>query len=262
MRIESGAPAGSRNYWAIVIVVCIAIAAYFLYDGVVGYRAKNVEEARRQLGIPLEQEFAPPDPEIPNESIVEELRKRPPSGPDELRQALGERYSSQPEPDGAQIDKYVSYYGVATVTLRNDKVRDLAWTSWGKTKAQIEGQYTWAIFPALFGLVALYKLIKTMRLRAVLDDEGFSVGGLKIGFDAMTSLTGYSPKGWVDLNYTSGGATRKCRLDNQRIERFDEIVTAICEQKGFDNPLKSGDEQADDAGSDDAAADEPTGEAE
>lgn len=253
MRIESGAPAGSRNYWAIVIVVCVAISAYFLYDAAVGYRAKNVKEARRQLGIPPEQEFAPADPEIPNESIVEELRKQPPAGPDDLRQRLGAPFSSQREPNGARIDKYVSYYGVATVTLRNEQVRDLKWTSWGKTKVQIEGQYIWAIFPALFGLVGVYKLIKTIGLRAVLDDEGFSVGDLKIGFGDMTSLSGYSRKGWVDLNYTSDGTTGKYRLDNQRIERFDEIVTEICARKSFDNPLMSGDEQADDGGPDETA---------
>ncbi len=47
----------------------------------------------------------------------------------------------------------------------------------------------------------------------------------------------FDKKGWVDLVYDENGAERDIRLDEYHLARFDEVIDAICERKGFRNPL-------------------------
>ena len=80
-------------------------------------------------------------------------------------------------------------------------------------------------------------LIRAVRNRIVLDDQGLSVnGGAVIPYDAMTELETkrWLDKGWVDLAYNQDGRSRTVRLDSFKIGSFDELVAAICERKGFE----------------------------
>jgi hypothetical protein len=112
------------------------------------------------------------------------------------------------------------------------------WRPWYKSKAEIEQQFYWAILPALPALYFLWRLYKSLTLRAVVDDQGLTYGGVQIPFDKMFALRNYSPKGWIDLYYKDEeDQERKLRLDNEKILKFDEIVAAICQAKGFPNEV-------------------------
>ena len=62
-------------------------------------------------------------------------------------------------------------------------------------------------------------------------------GGQQIAFADMVALRDYSPKGWIDLYYKSNGQEKKLRIDNEKIAKFDEIVAALCDVKGWKNEV-------------------------
>jgi hypothetical protein len=44
-------------------------------------------------------------------------------------------------------------------------------------------------------------------------------------------------QGWVGLHYAENGATEIARLDSFEIAAFGDFIDAICQKKGFENPL-------------------------
>jgi len=95
----------------------------------------------------------------------------------------------------------------------------------------------------LCGAGAIYMIVAALRARrtrVVVDDEGLRINTRPmIPYDAMTALRSdrWKDKGWVDLTYDDGGRTRQVRLDSYRIEPCEPLITAICERKGFTNPI-------------------------
>ena len=102
---------------------------------------------------------------------------------------------------------------------------------------QMAQQKVLAVACGGFALVFVLFLIRALRNRIVIDDEGLSVDGQAvIPYDAMTSLqtAQWREKGWVDLAYDQDGRSRTVRLDSFKIGSFDELVAAICERKAFE----------------------------
>jgi hypothetical protein len=85
-------------------------------------------------------------------------------------------------------------------------------------------------------LITLYFLIRAVRTRVVLDDAGLTVNHRHVAWDAMTGLDieEYKDRGWLDLVYDDGDLLR---LDSYHIAKFREIVTEICNRKGFASPF-------------------------
>ena len=93
---------------------------------------------------------------------------------------------------------------------------------------------------AVLSVIAAVHLVRVVRTRAVLDDQGLVYNrGPVIGWDHMTALDSdrYEAKGWVDLIYDSGGGQQRRRLDSYHLARFDDLIDEICHRKGFRNPL-------------------------
>jgi hypothetical protein len=82
------------------------------------------------------------------------------------------------------------------------------------------------------------KLLQIVRTHVVLDEAGLIFNGRHVAFNDMTALdTGeYADKGWVELEYRQSEKQDGIRLDSYHIDRFREIVLAICERKGFTPP--------------------------
>jgi len=108
-----------------------------------------------------------------------------------------------------------------------------------RSEASIRGQKVFATLVGAVALVGLIQLIRIVRTRVVLDDEGLTYNGKLVRWEDMTALDSerYHEKGWVDLEYTANGAKTYLRIDNYKVKAFKEIVSAICERKGFPSPF-------------------------
>jgi hypothetical protein len=91
---------------------------------------------------------------------------------------------------------------------------------------------------AVISVFVAINFMRVLRLRAELDDDGLRFNARQIRWDDMTGLKtdDYAAKGWVDLLYSDAGSNRTLRLDSYHLDRFQEIVDAICERKGFAAP--------------------------
>lgn len=240
--LESG-PARTDSIWnGAFTLLCIGMAAWFFYDGAIGWVAKNREVAKQKLTalwdagqkIPDAWGDNPADPA--NEAAA--VRAANPSKIADVEARLGKAKlvkTSGPE----TVHFYISDYGSVEVPVTNgviqvDRIRG---ATWGHTRDDIQRQYYWAILPILGLLYILPKFLRSATLRCSIDDDGMTYGGRRIPFAAMTAFKDYSPKGWVDLHYDTGSAATHIRIDNQKIAKFDEIIALVCEKKGFVNPL-------------------------
>lgn len=242
MRLESG-PAKKDALWQLGrAIVFLGFAAYFTYDGLIGYPAHNEREARTQLSAPtpfggrVNYDLLGDKPDI---GEYEQLRKlKQPIPRDQVADILGKPQLTETE--GPRTREYfVSKYGYATITFEANRAVGVNWTQWYKSKANVQAQYYWALIPLLPGLYFLWKLLKALTLRVTLDDNGMDYAGRQITYADMVSLRDYSPKGWIDLYYKDAGRERRLRLDNEKVLLFDEIVDAICQVKGFPNEVRA-----------------------
>ncbi len=107
-----------------------------------------------------------------------------------------------------------------------------------KSETNIRNQKGLAILLLLVTLFTAYKFVQVMRTRAVVDDDGLRLNRARVAWDVMTALRTdeYQDRGWLDLEYQSSNGGQALRLDSYHIDRFREIVEAICERKGFASP--------------------------
>lgn len=240
MHLESG-PAKTDAIWHIArAVLFIAFALWFVYDGAIRYPARNQSEAVKKLMAPQHFEGAVAWEELsehPTKAEFERLRKANPKQRAEVVDALG-----KPQFKREDREYFISRYGYATVpTLASGRVKaeGMEWSTWYKTRSEVQQQFYWGILPALPGLYFLWLFFKAITLRVTIDDEGMAYGSQRISFDQMVSLRDYNPKGWIDLYYRDGDREQKLRIDNEKIAKFDEIVDALCTVKGFKNEVRA-----------------------
>jgi hypothetical protein len=269
MRIESGPALVDRIYWSIFALVCFLLAGYFFYDGEWGYLKDNRADAARALPPQFDVSFDEIElGHSPTEPDIKALRARQQLKAEDVHAALGQPVHTKREGAGQTVEYFASLYGYVTVTVRDGRVTANGiseWKPWSHSKEETDNQIRLWMPPALLiGLYAAFRAYRANTLRVVIDDEGVSYAKTRIPFDAMTSLRDYNRKGWVDLYYRVAAGQKRLRIDNQKVAKFDEIVEAICQARGFENPVaayqqKLEQEQAKrDQGAAPAAGDEPT----
>lgn len=261
MQLESGPAKGDRNRYLIIFLMTFAFGGYFLYDGVWGYLAKNRAEAARVLPgkIGIQQAELPATfGDTPTKPEIDELLKSPPSDPAVLTEKFGPPMHRKPGLQGETYNYYVSDYGMLEAKMRFGKIvpEGLVWTKWAKTREEILYQiYVWGAICFVVAAYALIRILLLLRLRVTLDDQRMVYNGTAIPFSDMKQFANFSPKGWVDLVYETGGNERRLRLDNYRVERYQEILDHICRHTGLadprpvDGPDDDDDETPDDSGS-------------
>ena len=232
MTLESGPAKADRNWQLLRTVIFLGFGLYFLYDGLYGYPRENRTQAEQMLATRPFNGKVSFDAlrEVPDKPDFEKLQQSEPAGPEQARQLFG-----QPTLTEGGDEFFISRYGYVKAP-RGGRV---SWHPWGKSRAEINGQFFWAIIPLAFALPFIWKLYRALTLRVVIDDQGLIYAGRRIAFPDMTSLRDYSPKGWIDLHYQCAGRERKLRLDNEKVARFDEIVAAVCQAKGFHNEVQA-----------------------
>jgi hypothetical protein len=110
-----------------------------------------------------------------------------------------------------------------------------------RSEQSIQLQKVIAVVVGVLALYALSKFWAALRMRVVVDDTGMSYNRRLITWESMLRLRTdqYQDKAWVDLDYRDGASERSLRLDSLMIQRFAEIMQAICERKGFILPSRS-----------------------
>jgi len=230
--IRSGTTPERRTRCLLATVACLAFAAWFAYDGWVGWPKDNIPRILENLPGVSEDELRL-DP-----AIDKEARARLTAGMSraEIEETLG-------EPMVAEDDKlrYAGPTGVLIVPLSEGRYDGQAqWAEAAHSDFGIFGQKAIAVVLALGGVASLVMLVRVQQTQVVLDDRGLSYNRQPvITWDAMTGLdtSEYDRKGWVVLKYRTDGGEQSLKLDSYRIAEFDAIVDAICQRKGFENPL-------------------------
>ncbi len=240
---ESGPARMDRNYWFVVGLGLLAFAGWFVYDGAVRYRNQNIEKAQDRLAMLTNTPVALG--EVPTEADFQRVRAEKIATRDELYKILGQPLTLKKGVPSDGLQYFASVYGLASVPVDasgrvlQERSSAWQWTSWGKTKAQMQEQYYWAILPVVGAAYVWLRAYRASKLRAVIDDDGMTYGGLPIPLADMVSLRDYNRKGWVDLYYRRGEQEKRLRIDNQKIARFDEIIDLLCQLKKFPNPVKA-----------------------
>lgn len=268
--LESGPAKTDRYYWLVVTVAFAGFAGWCVYDWSYRYLEQNRAEAAVEMAkwTDVTDEMLANLPVRPTEEDVRRVRAAKPDR-ETLKKEFGE--ALPPKMDDVspiEAERYVSLYGMVTVELSSSGRPDVArmtWQGWEHSPDDIRMQLYMAIG---VGLVAFFFLVRTYRaftLRAEIDEEGMTYGGVRIPFADMVSLRDYNRKGWVDLYYLTGAGERRLRIDNQKIARFNEIAELICEKKGFENPIlatRREDEEEDEGEEQDGSVTNETTEAE
>lgn len=230
MRIESGTTSERRNRGLLFVLMCLAFAGWFAYDGFYAYPKKNVEWARQAM--PEKPAELKADPRV-RRIAIEELARQAKGGLtiDEIKARLG-------EPALVYRDDYWFVGPAAYLRVTAPGGRDARLDAQyppDRSESHIQGQKWMAAALLGIGLLSLISLLRAMAAKAVLDDQGLHYKGRHIPWEAMTGLKtdDYARKGWVDLVYTADGATRQLRLDSYLLRHFHPIVQEICTRKGF-----------------------------
>ncbi len=249
MKLESG-PAKTDAIWQLVrTVLFLGFAAWFLYDGAYYWPHQNQVKAKEKLATPglFDGQLTYAElPEKPGKAEHDALLAARPDSPARVREILGGGEPQLTKQDRGELaEYYVSQWGYVIVPYRAGQplINQSTWQAWYKTQDDIRLQFVLAVVACLPGLYFLWKLYKAATLRVVLDDAGMNYGGKRINYDQMVALRDYNPKGWIDLFYSHGKDQKRLRLDNEKVMRFEDIVAAICEVKGFENEVAAFHEQ-------------------
>ncbi len=253
MQIVSGLGRRTVTRLGFMFLLLAAFAAWFGYDGWVGYPRKNLEAAQQSFpksGLPLPaassavtedsaKDFAAAAAD--KKVTLVDLRKQW-GDPAYLGPAAGE-VSNKP------VAFFVGTYGWAQVALDGETVDKVEWRSGPKVASDIGVQRLLGLALAGGALIPLAMLLVQMTARYTLDDEGLVLPKHgRIPYDRMSGadFKDFDGKGIVRLNYRdAAGAERTAVLDEEQIARFEEIVAALCEKKGWSVEVESGDEEAD-----------------
>lgn len=245
MQYESKAAKTDAMWLLGYTLLCLGLGGWFLYDWKFRYPAANRTEAFRVLELQmkaLSPSRTPPAelPALPTNTEFDALIRERPTTLAEVNAKLGEPLFSREE-SGSTNYYYPSEWGMATVPVTGGKIQITAqsWRNWYKSHNEVEQQLYLGIGVCVIGLYFVYRTIKAMTLQVRIDDQEMNYGGLRIPLSSMTRLVDYSPKGWVDLYYSKAGGEKKLRLDNQKVEKFDEAIETICRLKGYPDPRGS-----------------------
>lgn len=223
-------------------VLLAGFAAWFAYDGWITYPNRNLQTARQALPRVIER-MPPANPAVTQESAkavqadaAKGLRLA------DLRRNWGEPVFTGPSAADAggagRTEAYfVGPFGWVRVILAAEMVDKVEWHDSAKTASEIAVQKLLAILLAAASLAPLGLLLIALLCKYQLDDEGLVLPRAgHIPYDRMIGVDAgdFNKRGVVRLKYRDA-AGRDCTavLDEEKIDKFDEIVAALCRRKGW-----------------------------
>jgi len=242
MQIVSGASKRGMGRRAFTFALLAGFATWFAYDGWVTYPKRNIDTARQALPRVVER-LPPASPAVTEESVrAVEADVGKGIRLSDLRQKWGEPAFTGPLPADAngtvKSEAYfVGPYGWARVIFAAESVEKVEWHPAGKSRSEVAIQKLLGIGLAAASLVPLTLLLMMLFSKYQLDDEGLVLPRVgRIPYDQMIGVDAadFHKKGIVRLRYRdASGADRTAVLDEEKIEKFDEIVAALCKRKGW-----------------------------
>lgn len=253
MRIESTVARRALMRQGIVVVVLLVFAGWFGWDGWVGYPTKNMDQAKGNFPV-VPAGAVPQYAEVTVESAKEfQDRLKADSGSrltlDDLRKAWKEpAYLGAAEASGSgaaaggQAAFFVGTYGWAKASLVGDVISGIEWHDGEKSYSAVAVQKLLAAVLGVVAMIPLGILLGLMSGKYVLDDEGLGLPGNKqIRYAQMTGidLADLQKRGIVRLTYQNEkGEEATAVLDEERVEKFEDIVLNLCEKKGWQEQLE------------------------
>ena len=220
--------------------VVAGFSVWFLYDGYIGYPRANIAKAVESLN-PVPDDIPRIDSAVTErlaEELTAELHDRR-LRREQVYERLGEPAWLNETGDTA---RYFGPGGMLGLSFDGEMVADLFFHPGAKDDLELMWQKLLGLGFLPVGLILIFRTIRVLTIKFVLDDRGLSLGGSGvIPFDAMTGLGGdmFSRRGYVDLHYSVNGRPRRARLDEYVIRDHRAIVTEICARRRFENPLRS-----------------------
>jgi hypothetical protein len=212
-------------------------SAWSFRDAYYAYPRENMERTLKdKLGVGVPD----PPPALHKEITAESVEGIESIGSlSEISARLGVEPYRHPEHENMVL--FFGPGGSLPVEVKGDAITPGEWIdgpSHGGTDLALQKVMAYGLAPV--GIALLIQLIRVLTTRVRLDEGGLSVRGKPaIPFDAMTGFSAemYKKRGWLELHYLLNGQAAKVRLDDYVIKEFRTIIEAICERKGFDNPL-------------------------
>ena len=234
MPIRSGTTRERLIRLAIFGVMCAVASALFLRDAFYGYPRANAAQAR--------DEFPEIMAELPriNADVTEDRCKRIEENQMTLEEA--EQILGEPAFSDDREAFWVGPSGFVKADLKRSGVISKArWNKGRHTSRDLAVQTVLGALAGFLAIPALVFLVRAAGTCVLLDEKGLTYNREEtILWEEMKGLDAslFKRKGRVTLDFERGGNARGQRLDSFHVARFDDIVSEICQRKGFESPLK------------------------
>ena len=227
----------------ILTVVLVLYSAWSFRDGYHKWPLGNLPKLLETLPVPR-----PAEPELINPVVTRDTFEAVARGAttSEVEARLGE-----PSVREKEAAYYIGPGGMGQINFHNDKVTTKQpWRDGLKTDFDLFLQKIIGVITGVLGLLMVLQLIRVLITRIELTEAGLRVnsqGGLRFGgsplvpLDAMVGLRtdDYDRKGWVEVEYKlADGGEGKVSLNDYVHKAFPEIVPALCEHHGWEDPIK------------------------
>ena len=226
----------------ILTVVLVLYSAWCFRDGYYKWPLGNLPKLLETLPVPPPPEFELINPAVTRGAFEVVARGATTS---EVEARLGE-----PSVRERETAYYIGRGGMARINFYNDKVTTKQWVDGLKTDSDLFLQKIIGVITGALGLLMVLQLIRVLITRVELTEAGLRVnsqGGLRFGgsplvpLDAMVGLRtdDYDRKGWVGVEYKlADGREGTVGLNDYVHKAFPEIVPALCEHHGWEDPIK------------------------
>jgi hypothetical protein len=241
-RIASG-PSRERIVRHLLVTLLVtAFSVAFLLDGFGGYAENNVRQLVKSLGLPADH-LPRHDQEL-TVAAAAAHRKNLTGG-----MTAGAVTEMLGEPAIRHGDAW--YYLGPGGHLRADfaegqagretgRLESATWVAGVHTETDIRLQKLIGFGLAAPAIVLIFVFVRVVTRRTVLDDRGLQVPGRPIiPWETITDLgaAGDRDSLSVELTHVASGAPAPLYLERYDVVRLADFVDAICEKRGFPNPL-------------------------
>lgn len=231
----------------IFTALVLGFAAYCFYDWKIGYPKDNLRQAVQVLP-PEGQKAAQINPLVTTDTVMQ-FKKG--DRLKDIEAILGEPAWEWQDKDnqykavwfGPAITFTVMYHPSTRTVHRMSPPQEAS-----HTEFDLKLQAGMGFVLGALGLVLLGRYIFMLVSRAELSDAGLKLTCKPLAtFDNMTdwNTSEYRVKGRIKLTYNHNGRSCTAVLDDYKHRAFGEIVSAICDRKGFENPIKGQNSDAD-----------------
>jgi len=231
MKLECGPAAGRLRRIGITAAILLAFSVWFAWDGWVGYPRHNRQRYADEFPSRPDPDTIQVNPLV-NAALAKELASAP-NPAAEAEKRLG--------PPSLKTEHDLRWFGPAGTLVVTFAQGVPTFDDKGvKTDVDLMLQKSLAIGLFVGFLAVAANFLRVRATRYALDDAGLKLPGrATIAWDAMTKLDGdrVDEQGWVGLHYAHNGAGQIVRLDSFEIALFGDFIDAICQMKGFENPL-------------------------